>query len=1023
MDYIRRWLVVFVAAILVGAPAELSAQVTDAPAEPTEPAAEEPAAEAPAAEEPAAEEPVAAPVAEEPAPAPEPDVSGSVGVSLGAQVDTETGAEVDAAADAEAAAGAADTDSDDVEEIVVTGSRIKRNSFDTPTPVQVYNRDDILRSGATNMADLIRFMTANSGSSTQFGLGQGSAGSSNFNLRGLGLANTLVLVNGRRLVPFPDTFGVTNSASFSDVNQIPLQFIERIEIAKGGASAIYGSDAIAGVVNIILRKDYEGFGVSVNGQTTDGWDQQDGEVAVIFGANSDDSSIVAQFSYFGRAPLAANERDYTAGTLSSAVGQPGTYILLGARPDLPAGVGPVGVMTDPGCGQPGTSSFLNEALDRCRFSFRDDWNLFNDEERILGYVQAEHRVADALRFFGEAGFARRETRIPQSPSLPVLRSVVIPPDHLANPFGAPAVFLGRPLGRAAGSAKQQINVDGFRALGGISGDLDGAGMTDWTYEAAFTWHMNQHLRRNADILFDRFQETVNSCNDPSDLSRCFNPFHSAIDGTGIKNSAEVIDYMNGQLKNLNTTEMLVGDLSFAGPLFALPGGDLSLAIGGQVRRNTQSTENDNDSDDQAYAFIIGTPDWEGSQNVVAGFAELALPILQGAEIQAAVRAEHYEDIETSVNPRVGMSWTLGETFVTPAVLEKFRLRGSIGTAFRAPNVTQTAGSVTNLQQFADPGTVFRGVTTSPNPDLKPEKSLAFSAGFEWLFEGLTVDVDYWQYQVTDLIVLESAQSLVRNCRAEMAAGGDGTLLSDVCPDEFEFTAGTDNWQRTFVSYNNQDEITTSGLDFVLGYRRDFGSGGVLSLSVGGTYTFNYVVPATQVPVLSVANPDYDEDAAMAAMEAGEAYDVPETVPQAQEGCDGLDADGKPIGDCNLAGKRNVNNFAQPLPQLRMRIPLSWSLDGHVASLAVNYIGGYDDDANYNNVSGELDGIDTWVTLDLSYGYMLGEWAAGSETALRVGVNNLLGSDPPLINNANFGYDIFTHDPRGRLIYANLMHKF
>ena len=97
---------------------------------------------------------------------------------------------------------------------------------------------------------------------------------------------------------FPDAFGVTNSASFADVNQIPLAFVERIEIAKGGASAIYGSDAIAGVVNIILRKNFEGAAFTMNGQTTDQWDQQDGEVSAIFGARSDKSSVVAQFSYF-----------------------------------------------------------------------------------------------------------------------------------------------------------------------------------------------------------------------------------------------------------------------------------------------------------------------------------------------------------------------------------------------------------------------------------------------------------------------------------------------------------------------------------------------------------------------------------------------------------------------------------------------------------------------------------------------------------------------------------------------------
>ena len=890
--------------------------------------------------------------------------------------------------------------------MMVTGSRIKRTSFDTPTPVQVVDREQIARTGATNMADLIRILTANSGSETQFGLGNGSTGSSQFNLRGLGIANTLTLVNGRRLVSFPDAFGVTNSASFADVNQIPLAFVERIEIAKGGASAIYGSDAIAGVVNIILRNKFEGAAFTVSGLTTDRWDQQDGEIAAILGARNEKSSVVAQLSYFRRAPLAAKDRDFTAGTLTSTVGSPGTFILPGSegRPTM--------YRVDEGCGAEGSDSYVDQGNpstpndDRCRFDFRRDWNLYNEEQRILGYVTASHQAAEFFELFTEFGLARKDTTVPQSPSYPLLRSVTIPATHVDNPYGQSAVFLGRPFGRAAGSQEQLITVDGYRAVGGVRGDLDQAGMDGWSYDASATWHMNEFLRRNADILFNRFQESVRACSDPNNLTRCFNPWYTAIDGTGTKNSAEVVDYITGQVKAQNTTKMIVGDLSLSGPLFALPGGDFSLAVGGQIRHNEQFVENDNDFEDVAYAFTLGDKDWRGKQNVYAGFAELSMPFVKGLEVQGAVRAEHYQGIATTVNPRGAISWALGKTFRLPAWIAGFRLRGSVGTAFRAPNLLQTNGTVTNLEQFVDPSPVFRGVTTLPNPDLKPEKSLAYSAGFEWNVKGLSADLDYWQYDVKDLIIRQNAQAYLAECRGAMT--GMGTSLADTpgC-ENLTLTAGTDNWESMTVTYANQDQITTNGIDFMLSYKLGLGEkGGEINAGAGGTYTISYMIPATAVPELNVTEPG--------------AGGAPATTRQVvQSGCDAATT-----GECNVVGKRNQNNFALPLPALRMRFPLSWALAGHAVNLAINYISSYEDDATYDAMTGKQRQIDAWTTLDIGYSFSMGETPIGSSTQFRVGINNVIGSDPPRLSaSTNFGYDIYTHDPRRRLLYANLTHKF
>jgi iron complex outermembrane recepter protein len=468
----------------------------------------------------------------------------------------------------------------------------------------------------------------------------------------------------------------------------------------------------------------------------------------------------------------------------------------------------------------------------------------------------------------------------------------------------------------------------------------------------------------------------------------------------------VIDYINGQVKNQNTTRMLVYDFSLSGPLFRLPGGDLSLAVGAQFRRNEQWVDNDNDFNDEAYAFTIGGADWSGKQNVSAGFAELSMPFVKGLELQGAVRAESYKNIKTSVNPRGGVSWALGKTFDLPEAISGLRLRGSVGTAFRAPNLLQTNGSVTNLEQFVDPTPAFRGVQTVPNPDLKPEKSLAFGGGIEWLFKGLSAGVDYWQYNVTDLIIRQNAQAYLAGCRAAMMDMGTSIGNTPGC-ENFTLTPGTENWESVTVTYANQDRITTNGLDFTLGYKLPLGErAGEINAGIGGTYTISYKVPATAVPELSVANPDTSAGA-------------PATIRVVQDGCEGATT-----GECDVAGKRNQNNFASPLPKVRMRIPVSWGLGGHMVTLAVNYVSGYDDDATYNTRSGALTPIDSWTTLDVGYGYALRNTPLGESTQIRVGVNNLIGSDPPHLSaNTNFGYDIYVHDPRKRMLYANLTHKF
>jgi len=319
-------------------------------------------------------------------------------------------------------------------------------------------------------------------------------------------------------------------------------------------------------------------------------------------------------------------------------------------------------------------------------------------------------------------------------------------------------------------------------------------------------------------------------------------------------------------------------------------------------------------------------------------------------------------------------------------LHRLRLRGSWATAFRAPSLFQVfPGSSTIVQQFDDPDSAtpsFRAVRVYGNPDLKPEDAIAVSGGFEWApLEQLSLEADLWYYDYDDIIVPENAQQIFREDPY------DPRVIRDA--------AG--NFQSVDVTFFNATNVTTDGIDFGLLLRFDLedlglrGShAGTFSLGAQGTFIFEYNIPR--------------EDVADIRLEDGTEVEPP--------GCDGE--------VCDVAGNRNYTNFAFPIQRLRANFPIAWTYQGHLISLIVHFISGYQDDENPDS-RGNYPDIDSYTTLDLQYSYTL-EDAIGKATVFRLGVSNLLDTDPPFVDTI-YGFDTLTHDPRGRLIYARVAQEF
>ena len=793
------------------------AQDTPPPAAPAEPApAPEatppaaPPAEAPAAPAPEAPPEAPTPAPAEPAPTPAPTPApeappAEAPAPAAAEAQAEGSATVELSAappeqEGEGEAEESDEGGEPVEEIIITGSRVKRSAaFAEAAPVEIISRQDLEYSGATNLADVIQYLTVAQGSGFQ---GEGGGVSTNsINLRGLGVGSTLVLLNGRRVAPS----GGGISAHFVDIGGIPMAAVERIEILKGGGSAIYGSDAVGGVVNIITRKDWDGLKLEADAQTTDDIDQQDYTASAAFGATNDRARLTVALQYFRRNQLTARERPWTMrADPVSTTGFPGTYL-----------VGLGSIMADPDC-EEAPNSELRDGF--CGFNFNDFQSLLGNMERTSLYAHGEYDLTDHTHIFAETNVARTRTDGDFSPSFPLPPGrggfLEVPADHVDNPFGDNAGFIGRPFGAEAGAKTNSGADDTLRVAVGLRGDFEDAFANtlaeDWTWEVFATAGISRYQQLIHDVLREPLQDALNSCSDPSDLSGCFNPFYSSVLGTGTPNTDEVINTFDGLMENLTDHALQTYNVGLAGSLFELPGGDASFAIGGEIRHEWRSSELDHNANEEHYAFLLGNSDAFAERDVYGAYAELVLPLLGGVELQGAGRVERYSDTDaTSASPTVGLTIIPGSFGAANHASKEWRwlsIRGYATRSFRAPTIYQSFDGFAVLPGLFNlpesPLPLFVPIQSFGNPNLDPESATIFSAGFMWpVDDWLLVSADYWQYDYQDRIAAQNASQILRT---DLAAEG----MDDYEPDPRIEYAGDCTLPGTCVSLIRTMEINT-----------------------------------------------------------------------------------------------------------------------------------------------------------------------------------------------------------------------
>jgi len=658
----------------------------------------------------------------------------------------------------------AQNNSEEIEEVLVTGSYIRSTPGDEPVPVQVMNRDDLDAIGATTVSDIISKLAISSGSENQAdSFTQGSTqGTSNVNLRGLGLSSTLVLINGRRQTI---SGALTNDGSvFVDTATIPANALERVEILKEGAASTYGSDAIAGVVNFILRKDFEGLEINTGFQSTASDGQKDTDVGFLWGTSlGENTHFMVSGNFLDRTPLSSADRpDLTKNAISSL----GTTFLPVAGVTVASGdyAGTYAAFENvpqAGCTSNEGGVLIPQASgSRCGFHYGPRFNMVNSEHRRQLYTNISHEFGDGTQLLAELGWSNNNVEDnPQSPSYPYLSFPVIGSSHPSNPFGVPVVWLGRPLGAGYESPTSARENDTFRASFSANGSLDNG--LNW--DVALTYSQNEYTQYQPDTLQSRLNAALAGTGGTSG-TEYFDPFVPS------NNSQSLIDWMSYMTETKRTTDLLVLDGVVSGDLFDMPGGTAAFAAGIQIREEGFKVETDDvyeikfDSSGNPIPvdliFLGGVSEVNTDRRAYAIFAESKFPIADSFEITAALRYEKLDN-ENTIDPKIAMRWEVADFLV---------LRASASTAFREPSLSQlnaTAVSLQGIQDFnadgsAKGGVAFIRVASQGAEDLVPEESTNYNIGaIIRPTEDLEFKLDYWQVDYTDLVTQQSAQGLIQ----------------------------------------------------------------------------------------------------------------------------------------------------------------------------------------------------------------------------------------------------------------------
>lgn len=596
--------------------------------------------------------------------------------------------------------------------IIITGSHIKRIDQEAASPLAIISNADIERTSATNLGELLQSTVYSNGSSlNNQQTGGFSVGASNYNLRGLRSDRTLVLVDGKRLPGYP--FAQDGNVAFTDLNIVPLAEIERIEILKDGASATYGSDAIAGVVNIITRRDYDSSEIKIKTAGVQDGDYRGNFISFVEGVSHKDTEVVFIGEFQHNKALTGSFSDETD-TLDddevSSFSFPGTYFTLDQNSNL------VGTPA-PGCERIIDAVPLGAASgEACGFDWASQRQVIPENHRIALSLKVTQDLGEST-FLTDITFNLTET------------DSDVPFGLTGNDFFVDSTSAFNPIGEAmifrrgfSEIGLQNINTEArtIRALFGFNGLI-----SDYDYEVTLS-----HGRTDVD---ERFNKGWMHQSDRDALFLAIN--NEEINPFEPLSSAQIDQYTSNFSSDGKSYQTQLS-AALSGEIMELDAGPVFMATGVEFRNEFVRSDSDQEILD-GEVVGLGSAFAEGERDISALFAEFIVPATNDLELNLSLRYDDYSDFGSEVNPKLSLRYAANEEMV---------FRASWGTGFRAPNLFElNSGDII--------GTVGSiPVISTGNAELEAETSESYNVGFVYDDnKQFSASIDFWSIDVEDMI--------------------------------------------------------------------------------------------------------------------------------------------------------------------------------------------------------------------------------------------------------------------------------
>ncbi|MBU28421.1 MAG: TonB-dependent receptor [Flavobacteriales bacterium] len=706
--------------------------------------------------------------------------------------------------------------SSNVEEIVTTGSLINNTEKDT-SPVNVITKEDFENLNISNFAEISKYLTSSSGSHFQTNALEGvDQGMASITLRGLEHSSTLLLLNSKR-----HTFAGTPSnqgEGYIDVNIIPEIAIKQIEVLKEGATSLYGSDAVAGVVNVFTQKDFEGFKLRINNFETSNYSQSDKSLGLLVGSSYKNSSYVFGLNILERSPLSASEIPRIAELGLSGLGK---TFKISSDDTVTSGLYAGNYIADQFVPDPlcETNGGILDGS-RCRFLYGTRFNIVNDEDHSKAYANLSFKKSGyiyEITFMGSKVDVNDNPQSPSYPALPFL-SRKIQSNQGGSPFNVPVTWYGRPLGSEFDSPHSPKGIKQYNLNQTVITNINES--TELETSFTVSSHSNDHYR--PDIIDSRFLEALNgtTMGQSNGNITYWNIFDSS------QNSQELIDYVRGA--EVSSKEASLKTLEF---IFRTNIDNYEIAYGLQLNDEELKISYDDvsraqfDSDGKIIKsadlfFLGGGINVSKNRNKYAGFFEIHPKPIERIDIKIAGRFEEFEN-DSSFDPKISFKYIASENVT---------LRASKSSSFSMPSMAQMFSSDINLGSVRD----FDG--NSPyvrqaqigNPNLKPATSENINIGLIVENQKHRLSIDYWNIDYKNRIEAQSAQVLLNTDPngASITRNSSGDLIG------------------VATTYFNEESTEVTGVD--LSFNRLLKSSdkfGNVSLSVNSTTLIEFLTPA------------------------------------------------------------------------------------------------------------------------------------------------------------------------------------